>query len=187
MGGRLRGGVCLHGPSPGSGARGKILFDQVAKAHGDDLYRFLYSMVRHREDAQDLLQETFESAYRHRNRWPDVHGWRPWLFVIARNKAISLLRRKALLRWVPLLRSRLPEVVTSDPAREAIERLTLESMFAVLSPPERETYVLRLQGFTYEEIAAICQVTPAAVRTRIHRARTKLRLLVTGGETEEGR
>jgi RNA polymerase sigma factor (sigma-70 family) len=156
------------------------MFSDVIKAHGDDLYRFLYGMVCNREDALDLLQETYEAACRHQARWPNQDGWRPWLFTIARNKAVSVLRRRALLRWVPLLASDSPAMSTGDPTSDTIERLTLEQGMRTLSLSERAALVLRLQGFSYEEIAAICGVSPVAVRSRVHRGRENLHRALEG-------
>lgn len=123
----------------------------------------LYGMLGNREDAQDLRQETYEAACRYKSRWPDADGWRPWLFTIARNKAVSLRRRRALLRWVPLLASDSPAHSRDDQMSDTIGRLTLEAAMKILRPPEREAIVLRLQGFSYEEIGSICGASAVTV------------------------
>ena len=67
-------------------------FVALLEAHGASLFRYLLKMVGDRALAEDLLQETFASAFGHRNEFRQPGSVRAWLFTIARNRARNALR-----------------------------------------------------------------------------------------------
>src|SRR5438270_12372005 len=68
------------------------------------IHRFIFGMVGSEHLAEDLTQEVFLLAYRALNRLPEDANESAWLFTIARNRALQELRRRKILRWVPLAR-----------------------------------------------------------------------------------
>src|SRR3954465_6557696 len=69
-------------------------FATVYQRHHQALYRYCRSILRHEEDAQDALQSTMARAFAALQREPRDFELRPWLFRIAHNEAISILRRR---------------------------------------------------------------------------------------------
>jgi RNA polymerase sigma-70 factor, ECF subfamily len=133
-------------------------------------------------DVDDLAQETFLRVHRALPRFED-HGpgrLKKWIVTIAARVAIDHLRRKRL----PL--ESFDETVHRLPSREADElaqfrRLgqRVEAALAELGAEQRSVLVLRqLHGLEYQEIADALQIDLGTVRSRLHRARAKLELLL---------
>jgi RNA polymerase sigma factor (sigma-70 family) len=156
-------------------------FAALYERHHQALYRYCRSILHHDEDALDALQSTMAKAFaalQHEERDFDL---RPWLFRIAHNESISLLRRR---------RDALPLDVAPDVGPDSLpgtvetrERLArLREDLADLPDRQRAALVLReLSGLGHEEIASVLDSSPRAIKQTIFEARTSL------GECEEGR
>lgn len=139
--------------------------------------RFLVEMVRDRGLAEDLLQDTFHDAFRDRSQLRDLPSPAGWLFGIARNRALSALRRHrrsliAVERLTQRERRSQREVPDIVALRDLLERH--------LDPEERALLLLRyLHGFDAGELAQMVGSTPEAVRQRLSRSRRRLLLAST--------
>jgi RNA polymerase sigma-70 factor, ECF subfamily len=129
--------------------------------------------------AEDLLQDTFIRALRHRDRLGRAVSRRAYLFGIARHVGLDALRR----------RKPVEELVESPAAPVVCEDARLESMreaIAELPPPQRETVLLKLQHeLSYEEIAEVLAIPVGTVRSRLHHAVLRLRQILTGLNRDE--
>ena len=143
--------------------------DVLFTAHRDGIFRYLCRIVG-TEDARELTQEVFLRVTRTTTPNTDEGGRRAWLFRIARNLALNHVRDD---------RRRGETVeITADPALPPTQPLALALRDALdrLSPVDRDVFLMReTGGLNYEEIAFACQLTPDAVRSRLHRARLQLR------------
>src|SRR6185437_9169798 len=81
-------------------------FTRLVLDHQRRIYRFVYGMVGVEVLAEDLTQDVFLSAFKALERLPDDANEQAWLYTIARNRALQELRRRKILRWVPLGRTR---------------------------------------------------------------------------------
>src|SRR4051794_28299235 len=138
-----------HGPAEPATLEVERLFALYERRLG----AFLAQLVRDRDLAEDLLQETFASAFRDRGRLASVERPEAWLFAIARNRALDALRRGARLRrTIARLASRSEPPVMIEPA--VIE--VMDVLERVLTPDDRALVVLRyLHGFDAPAIAEI--------------------------------
>jgi RNA polymerase sigma-70 factor, ECF subfamily len=155
------------------------------------VFSLIYRMVRDREQAEDLAQETFVKVFNNITRYDPRYKFSSWIFKIASNLTIDTLRKKE------------PATVSLDGSRNAstaeeaeATRITVESREAtpeefveskelgaeieraigVLRPEYRTAILLRhVEGRAYEEIAEIMEVPLGTVKTYIHRARSELR------------
>lgn len=155
------------------------------------VFSLVYRMVRDREQAEDLAQETFIKVFNHLERYNPKYKFSSWIFKIASNLAIDQLRKKE------------PVTVSLDGSRHArtsdemeATRITVESRDASpeelleaselgseienaigrLRPDYRTAILLRhVEGRPYEEIAEIMDIPLGTVKTYIHRARTELK------------
>jgi len=136
-----------------------------------ELGRFLVQIVGVRALAEDLLQETFETALR--EDLDAIDNVRAWLYAVARNRALHALRsRRRAESALQLLAGRLRGAQTSDPAEALAVRDLLERC---LGEDDRVILVLRhLHGFDGPELARILDVSPEAARQRLVRARRRL-------------
>lgn len=152
-------------------------FVSLYNRHKGAVYTFCVKMLLDKDLAKDVLQETFIRVFENRARLINSGSFRAWLFTIARNQCLNLIRRER--RQLPLdtagdevLRS--PELPISD--LEKSEQVDLVNEYlARLKEDYREVLVLReYQNLSYEEIAAITRSTLSAVKSRLFKARRKL-------------
>jgi RNA polymerase sigma-70 factor, ECF subfamily len=137
-------------------------------AHRDAVYRYLCRVVG-QQDAPDLTQDVFLRVARSPVPDTSTDGERAWVFRIARNLALNHRRdegrRPNTVDLVDVSRGAPQE--TSAAMKQALEQL---------APLDRDVFLLReVAGLSYDEIAMSCDLTAAAVRSRLHRARQELR------------
>ncbi len=148
-------------------------FAAVYERHHQALYRYCRSILRHEEDAQDALQSTMTRAFAALQDERRDFDLKPWLFRIAHNEAVSILRRRretAELDDVPGAAGELEDRVSE---REAMRTLQLD--LADLPDRQRAALVLReLNGLSHAEIGVVLELSPAAVKQAIFEARSAL-------------
>ncbi len=144
------------------------------------VFAFLFRMLGSSEEAEDLCQDTFMKLIEAAERYAPEGKFRSWLFRIAGNQARSRLRRRKILRWLPL---------TADydnapaPGPDALDVLAGRErqrivQHAVARLPERQRQALVLKQYhdlSYQEIADVMGNTVSAVQMLLHRAMTALR------------
>lgn len=142
--------------------------DVLFSAHRDGVFRYLCRLVGYRQ-AGELTQEVFLRVARGPVPVADEARRRAWVFSIARNLACNHVRDDRR-RGVPVDLEDAPAPPTQEVAaalREALDRL---------APLDRDVFLMReTAGLSYAEIAAACDLSPDAVRSRLHRARQQLR------------
>lgn len=150
-------------------------FDMLVERYQAPIFRYLRSLVADSEQARDLAQDTFLRAYRSLDSLQDPRLLRSWLYRIAHNQACSLLRRRRLIRWLPLLPSRPDHAPHTE--RSAVEAAHVEAALARVPLEQRAPLLLHLvAGFSHAEVAALLQISEGAVRMRISRGRVAFRL-----------
>lgn len=151
--------------------------------HKDWLYRYIRRYVFNAEDAEDILQETFVSAWGALSRYDTDRPLGAWLRRIALNKCRDKGRGQKVRRMVMGvvgLSDRALETPAGDPTAEhsAIASATLgrvHSEIRDLPPSIRDPLVLTaLEGLSFKEAGAVLGLTPKAIELRVARARAKL-------------
>lgn len=155
------------------------------------VFSLIYRMVRDREQAEDLAQETFVKVFNNIARYDPRYKFSSWIFKIASNLTIDFLRKKEPVT-VSLQGSRHASTAEEEEAtsiavesrdatpEEFVEAKELgaeiERAIGELRPEYRTAILLRhVEGRAYEEIAEIMDVPLGTVKTYIHRARGELR------------
>lgn len=163
-------------------------FAADAIRHQAYLDRLAASLTHHREDAEDLVQETLLRAYRFYDRFEPGTNLRAWLTRILKNSFINTRRQAARDRRVfdpspvepmdPSLQA--VEAVAVDPSPE--DRAVREAMASqvgellqTLPEPYKQTLLLHLEDRTYREISRDQGIPVGTVMSRLHRARNLLR------------
>ena len=128
-------------------------------------------MTGSRETAEELTQDVFVRVLKGLEAYQERDRERAWLFRIARNLRCDRSRQQH--RQPPL--TSLDDIEVIEPQRQELQ-LSLARALATLNDDDREAFVLvELGGFSYTEIGVICETPPAAIRSRIYRARIALR------------
>ncbi len=141
------------------------------------LCRYLCSLVGDGDLAEDLAQQTFVKAYKALVAGTAPESLGAWLYAIATRTAISALRRRRLIAWLPLGMS---NAARQGAAREHEARLgereLLGQVLARLPKADAACLLLRFQqGLSYEELAAVLGTSVPAARMRTSRARAAFR------------
>lgn len=164
------------------------VFSAIYDRHAAVLFRFLVRRVG-RDTADELLGETFRVAFQRRGSFDTRHpSARPWLFGIATN--LLAKHRRGEARRLRAL-SRLGTDATEGLADRVAARVDAETMWrrvgeaiADLPAAERDALLLYVwEGLTYEEVGTALGIPTGTVRSRLNRARQRLReLAMPGGE-----
>lgn len=167
-------------------------FGVLVRRYQERLYHSVYRLVENAEDAQDVVQEAFLSAYQSLTSFKGDSRFFTWLYRIAVNTAISLKRKhRATVRIETLTNGniRLDPLDPSAASRpehaleQAEQQSRVRQALARLSPEHRAVLVMKeIDGMKYEEMAETLQVPIGTIRSRLHRARMELRELLEKGE-----
>lgn len=169
-------------------------YRELVRRYERPVFSLVYRMVRHRERAEDLTQETFVKALNALESYRPDYKFSSWIFKIANNAAIDQLRRKEL---ETLSIDGAPDADSADTARESTLQLrdagespldelearelgsAIERAIGQLRPEYRSCIILRhVEGYPYEEIAELLELPLGTVKTYIHRARNELKQIL---------
>ncbi len=166
-------------------------YRELVRRYERPIFSLIYRMVRNREQAEDLSQETFVKALNAIESYRPEYKFSSWIFKIANNVSIDHLRRRELdtLSLDGSPHALTPEAIQAsalqlgDRQETALEELEakelggeIEQAIATLRPEYRACILLRhVEGRPYEEIATMLDLPLGTVKTYIHRARGELR------------
>jgi RNA polymerase sigma factor (sigma-70 family) len=155
-------------------------FAAIYERYHQTIYRYCHSILHHSEDAADALQNTMVKAMRALEGHDRDIALKPWLFRIAHNEAISLVRRRRPTASIESVEGPLAPSVDEDAAtRERLGQLVSD----LRELPERQRGALlmrELAGLEFGEIAQAFDVSPAAAKQTVYEARTALHEYVEG-------
>lgn len=168
-------------------------FARFVEAYSGIVYRLALKILVNPQDAEDVLQETFIKAFRHLANFDGRSKLSTWLYRIATNEALMVLRRRKInplsidepdndvqdeqepmqiMDWCCL-----PE----GEMMSAEARKYLDSAIEQLPYSLRVVFLLReIEGLSTQETADVLNLSETAVKTRLSRARLRLRELLTG-------
>ena len=137
------------------------------------VFGLCYRMLGHRQDAEDVAQESFVRAMRSLANWDSQRGFLPWLLAIAGNRCRTLLAARRRLPKPSSEVEVLPDVRSFREERHLGEEVALA--LARLRYEYRQAFVLfHEQELTYAEIAEVLGCPVGTVKTWVHRARREL-------------
>ncbi len=162
-------------------------FDELVRRYRDKVYRLCFKILRHEDDAEEALQDAFLSAYRGLRNFKAESTFSTWMYRIATNASLMKYRKRRE-GHVSLEQSQssnedaeglqLPDWST-QPVTDLLNAETREVMeegVQRLSEDLRTVFLLRdIEGLSNTEVADILDLTVAAVKSRLHRARLLLR------------
>jgi RNA polymerase sigma-70 factor (ECF subfamily) len=168
-------------------------FARLVEAYSGVIYRLGMRMLGDPQDAEDVLQETFIKAFRHLGGFDGRSNLSTWLYRIATNEALMMIRR----RKHPSVSIDEPvetETETEEPVQivdwccmpetemmSSEARAYMDKAVDQLSPTLRAVFLLRdIEGLSTEETSQVLDLSEAAVKTRLSRARMRLRELLSG-------
>jgi RNA polymerase sigma-70 factor, ECF subfamily len=155
-------------------------YEVLVRKYHRHLLNFIFRIMRDETIVEDIGQDVFISVYRALPKFDENRGvpFGAWLFIIARNQCISELRKKKTANFVPILED-FPAADHSLASDEILiqeeQRAALFQALETLEEPFREALLQSLKGASIDEIARRCNVPQNTIKTRLFRAKNKLR------------
>lgn len=167
-------------------------FDELTAKYRDRLFGVVYNMLSNREDAMDIVQESFIKAYTSIKSFRGNSAFYTWLYRIAVNRAITFLKRSRMRRFFSF-ENMDEELGSSEIVDKLVERSgggqkaaliselreKLNEAMQSLSINHRTVVALyEIDGLSHAEIAEITKTSESTVRTRLHYAKQQLRVFL---------
>lgn len=160
-------------------------FRALVEEHSPMVFRLAHRMTGNVSDAEDVVQETFLKAHRSLGGFHERARFGTWIYRIAVNAAIDVIRRRGRLTAARRISDDDPPVVETIASTNPLpDRLAMSGQIqrdvaaalSQLSPRERAAFVLRhMEGMPIEGIAQVLKIGPNAVKQTVFRAVQKLR------------
>jgi RNA polymerase sigma-70 factor (ECF subfamily) len=159
-------------------------FEALYRTHAGRLFGLVTRMLGSAPEAEDVLQEIFISAHRKMGSFRGDSSLGTWLYRVAVNQCLDHLRSRGarLARATESLdRENAQEPATVEPAVPlAVSRIDLERAIAQLPPGYRAAFVLHdVEGRDHQEVAAALGISEGTSKSQVHKARLRLRALLT--------
>ena len=173
-------GTLTASPSA-SGTTSWARFEDLYRSSRDDVYAYVFTLLRDAAAAEDVTALAFERAYRRRRTFDRRRGEeRGWLFGIARNAALDELRRRRRVTAMVGEPSQAAEacegVLEDDELEIALRRTAVQTALAKLPAREREIVALKFHGgLSNAELARVLGVSESNAGTLLYRTMEKLR------------
>jgi RNA polymerase sigma-70 factor, ECF subfamily len=168
-------------------------FNTIVDTHSPRVFNLAFRVTGNRQDAEDVVQETFLNVFRGLPRFQGKSELSTWIYRIALNASLKVRRRfgdavslDRLDEQIQAMADDVPAEVRSwfaDPSKTGVVQALLSEinqgclhfMTFRLTDDQRVVYIMRtILGFTYAEIAGVLEVGESVVKARLHRARAKL-------------
>jgi RNA polymerase sigma-70 factor (ECF subfamily) len=170
-------------------------FEELVELYQQRLVAIMHHLVGNAEEAEDLAQEVFLRVYRSRKKYRPRSKFSTWMFTIANNLALNVLRsrrRKPVVSLPPQdsgpLGARPAEQIARDRGSGPVQRLQRQELAVLirralegLNERQRMAVVLnKFEDMNYAEIAAVMGLTTKGVKSLLSRARMNLRAALSG-------
>ena len=163
-----------------------MAFGELFRRHSHRVYGMSMKILKNREDAEDNLQNVFCKAYGKIQQFQGTSQLSTWLIRIAINEALMMLRKRrpeeaeAIVYEDRIFDDHETNAdlrdLRADPERQYLTKELATRALDVLDPTLKNTFILQKgEGWTNRELAKALDITPALVKSRIFRARVKLR------------
>ena len=161
-------------------------FGELVRRHSSRVYGMSFKMLKNREDAEDNLQNVFCKAYGKIRQFEGNSQFSTWLMRIAINEALMVLRKRRSEDGAACDGGDRPtddldtktelRDLHADPESQYLTKELAAKVFATLSPALSKTFILQKgEGWTCQEVAEALDIRTKTVKSRIFRARVKLR------------
>ena len=169
-------------------------FGELVFRYQDRLFNTVYRLLDNADDAQDVVQEAFLSAYQSLDSFKGDSLFFTWLYRIAINTAISLKRKQRVALSISGEGGQVAEPVDASDygqpghaLEKAEEERRIQDALNRLSPEHRAVLIMKdMEGQKYEAMASVLRVPIGTIRSRLHRARVELREVLQLDEKRQG-
>jgi RNA polymerase sigma-70 factor, ECF subfamily len=154
-------------------------FDALYKRYSKRLYKFGHSILKSQEESENLIQDAYLKLWENRDKVEKDNSVKSYLFTIAYNSAITIIRKKARESvFIEYLKSL--QEINEEPVNVELEykELTtkLDEIITLLPPRQKEVYLLhKVEGLKYAEIAERLNISENTIENHMSRALKTIR------------
>ncbi|HEY7371437.1 MAG TPA: RNA polymerase sigma factor [Polyangia bacterium] len=167
-------------------ARDAAAFELLMRRHNQRIYRVVRSVLRDSAEIEDVIQQAYVQAFLHLDQFGGDARWSTWVCRIAINEALARLRQRGRFVSIEALSedamADVSKGTTTDPERATAGREfghLVEQAIDHLPDIYRSVLIMReVEGMSTSEAAAVLDVEPEVIKTRLHRARAALRAAI---------
>ena len=146
-------------------------YNECVSLYADNVFRFIVKNLRHEEDARDVVQSAFEKLWRNRESVDGAKS-KSYLFTVAYNQMIDHLRKAKRV----YLKEEFNEGARVTEKHVNNAKAILQEALSKLSETQRSLVMLKdYEGYSYEEIGRITNLSESQVKVYLHRARLQLK------------
>lgn len=146
-------------------------YNECVTKYADNVYRFILKNLRHEEDARDVVQTAFEKLWRNRQEVDGAKS-KSYLFTVAYNQMIDHIRK---IKRIYLKEEFKEEAKIYDRQINNVKEVLQEAL-SKLSETQRSLVMLKdYEGYSYQEIGTIMNLSESQVKVYLHRARLQLK------------
>ena len=146
-------------------------YNECVSLYADNVFRFIVKNLRHEEDARDVVQSAFEKLWRNRESVDGAKS-KSYLFTVAYNQMIDHLRKAKRV----YLKEEFNEGARVSNNHVNNAKAILQEALSKLSETQRSLVMLKdYEGYSYEEIGKITNLSESQVKVYLHRARLQLK------------
>jgi len=156
-----------------------IAFDVLYKKYSRRLYKFSFSIIKSQEETENLIQDVFLCLWENRHKVEKDSSIKSYVFTIAYNSAISIIRKKAReSKFIEYLKT--IQEINEEPVNVKLEydelKYKLDDIIQTLPPRQKEVYLLhRVEGLKYSEIAERLSISENTIENHMSRALKTIR------------
>ncbi|MEM9992072.1 MAG: RNA polymerase sigma factor, partial [Bacteroidota bacterium] len=149
-------------------------YNNCVRLYSDGVFRFVLKNIANRADAQDIVQNTFEKLWR-KCDGVQYEKAKSYLYSIAHNDMIDQIRKRKFIQSY----QQVPERAGGTFDKQLESKDIMEQSLAELSPTQRSLILLRdYEGYNYEEIAELTELSLSQVKVYLFRARKKMQVVI---------
>ena len=146
--------------------------DELVTIHSADVWRFVQAQISHREDAEDVVMETFAAAFRDFRKVAHADNQRHWLLAVARRKVADRLRKRYRRPEEPIASAESYGGTATPSPDQLLTRVAMQQV----APDQREALILKyVNGLSTEEVGLVIRRSLAATNSLLQRGRESLR------------
>lgn len=147
-------------------------YNDAVKQHSHKLYGFLLKMIKDKDETDDLVQDAFLKLWQYKDQ-VEVEKSKAWLFTTARNTMLNKIKRESRKESIEYLAKKNEPYSSSN--RYELKQL-IDTSLEELPEIQKSIVLLRdMEGYNYEEIGKILDLTESQVKVYLFRARKKMK------------
>ncbi|CAG5080504.1 RNA polymerase sigma factor [Parvicella tangerina] len=146
-------------------------YNKVVVTYSENVFRYAFKWTRNEQDSKDLVQDVFGKLWEFRKK-VEFKSAKPWLFTCMHNALVNFSKKKSVVEHILDVNAKMPIMYQPNYALKDL----LQKSLAQLSDVQRSIVILRdSEGYSYEEIGDILELSESQVKVYLFRARKKVK------------